>query len=382
MENKRISIDELTGLRGVAALFILLNHTCLLLSKVQQSSISAALNCFGIMGMDLFFILSGFVIHYNYCHKLKEKPVSNIKKFLIARFSRLYPLYFLFIIGFFVYNFFNNFNNSELMSRDIATLPIFLSGTQSWFYSFINKFPVIYCQQNANISWSISTEFALYLFFIPLTLCVFNIKKIKHCFYLLFLMVIFNVIWLHSNMNGNFLVKFLDHFNYGIQDFYPPSTWLIFHSPLARIFQFISGCLISEILIKRKSLQNDKLFKIFQLIIIFGIFLFILFVNNISSEFRHIFSTILLTGLVLSVTLGGNNFLKSKIPVLFGEISYSTYLLHIIFVMVFHYTGSHTISYILNFAGFIICTYVTAYFVYNYYEMPARKKVREFLNIS
>jgi peptidoglycan/LPS O-acetylase OafA/YrhL len=49
--------------------------------------------------MSLFFVLSGFVIQYNYADIfLKERLPSATFKFIVARFARLYPLYVLSII--------------------------------------------------------------------------------------------------------------------------------------------------------------------------------------------------------------------------------------------------------------------------------------------
>src|SRR5215203_4219419 len=49
-------------------------------------------------GMSLFFVLSGFVIHYNYGMFRTDGLVAGGKKFFIARFARLYPLYFVVLI--------------------------------------------------------------------------------------------------------------------------------------------------------------------------------------------------------------------------------------------------------------------------------------------
>ena len=52
-----------------------------------------------ILEMSPFFVLSGFVIQYNYAGIFREERLSfAIRTFLVARFARLYPLYALSII--------------------------------------------------------------------------------------------------------------------------------------------------------------------------------------------------------------------------------------------------------------------------------------------
>ena len=43
--------------------------------------------------MTLFFVLSGFVIHYNYAGLVTGGRLRGIGAFLWARFARLYPLF-------------------------------------------------------------------------------------------------------------------------------------------------------------------------------------------------------------------------------------------------------------------------------------------------
>jgi peptidoglycan/LPS O-acetylase OafA/YrhL len=46
----------------------------------------------GYIGVEFFFILSGFIISYKYAQRITDKTIS-IKKFLVARIARIYPLH-------------------------------------------------------------------------------------------------------------------------------------------------------------------------------------------------------------------------------------------------------------------------------------------------
>jgi peptidoglycan/LPS O-acetylase OafA/YrhL len=60
-------LDPLTGLRGIAAYSVLTAHA--MDSAFSFAGITIFFNfgtCLAYFGMSLFFVLSGFVIHYNY----------------------------------------------------------------------------------------------------------------------------------------------------------------------------------------------------------------------------------------------------------------------------------------------------------------------------
>src|SRR5207249_9141221 len=58
-------IPALTGLRFFAAFFILFAHAVDWLAQFQNSNIRQNFSFVAMYGMPLFFVLSGFVIHYN-----------------------------------------------------------------------------------------------------------------------------------------------------------------------------------------------------------------------------------------------------------------------------------------------------------------------------
>jgi peptidoglycan/LPS O-acetylase OafA/YrhL len=84
-------IRSLTGLRGVAACLVLLYHFTL---AHRSSGIIWSAVHHGYIWVDLFFVLSGFVLSVSH----KEFSVGSITRtaywnYLILRFARLYPLY-------------------------------------------------------------------------------------------------------------------------------------------------------------------------------------------------------------------------------------------------------------------------------------------------
>ncbi|MBV4366782.1 acyltransferase family protein [Erwinia phyllosphaerae] len=86
---------ELEGLRGLASLWVLLGHICIL-ADCHIPLISSP----GI-GVDLFILLSGYLMAKNYIERRDVEPwdhATTIKKFWLRRFFRIAPLYYILLI--------------------------------------------------------------------------------------------------------------------------------------------------------------------------------------------------------------------------------------------------------------------------------------------
>src|SRR5262249_48314624 len=156
----RPDIPALTGLRFVAAFSVLLAHALPKLFPIPEGS--AAPLIYGIFqsaasfGMSLFFVLSGFVIHYNYSEKIDR---DGYTKFFVARFARLYPLYIVCIL----WELTIKFGHSQVSASLWVALPFYLTMTQSWVYIVDEKNAIIFqLGIIASVAWSISTEFFFY----------------------------------------------------------------------------------------------------------------------------------------------------------------------------------------------------------------------------
>lgn len=88
------SIDSLTGLRGVAAIWVFLTHFQLVLATYLEAPaiLSNTLLYNGFRGVDLFFALSGFILTIVHGDDFKEFQYNKFRQFYILRFFRVYPL--------------------------------------------------------------------------------------------------------------------------------------------------------------------------------------------------------------------------------------------------------------------------------------------------
>jgi peptidoglycan/LPS O-acetylase OafA/YrhL len=138
-------IRALTGIRGVAALGVMAFHYWYP-GWIDTSTLSGAACERGYIFVDLFFILSGFVMARAYGHHFTGAfSLTAYKRFLGRRIARVYPLYILLLAIAIALSlpFYDNFS-----TKYVALLGINALLMQSWF----GKFSVV------GTSWSLSTE--------------------------------------------------------------------------------------------------------------------------------------------------------------------------------------------------------------------------------
>src|SRR6266481_2099118 len=103
VEARQDRVPELDGLRGVAILLVLLFHYISLEGPTKTGSWSSFLQRIVIMGwsgVDLFFVLSGFLIG-GILVDARNSP-SYFKTFYARRFFRIIPIYYLWILTYVV----------------------------------------------------------------------------------------------------------------------------------------------------------------------------------------------------------------------------------------------------------------------------------------
>lgn len=83
---RQARLDSLTGLRFFAAFVVLLRHT---IPEIFPAPILAEVSAVGPVGVGLFFVLSGFILTWNW------RPNTGTKRFYIRRAARILPLHVL-----------------------------------------------------------------------------------------------------------------------------------------------------------------------------------------------------------------------------------------------------------------------------------------------
>ena len=88
LNNKKF--PSLDGLRGISIIFVILSHFIFYSEFVAKTNL-------GVIGVEIFFVISGFLIS---TLLLKEQIINggiSLRKFYIRRALRILPVVFLFL---------------------------------------------------------------------------------------------------------------------------------------------------------------------------------------------------------------------------------------------------------------------------------------------
>ena len=160
---KKIQFPGLNGVRFIAALLVIVDHTELFKSYLDYptlwaNSYSAYLGAFGV---SIFFVLSGFLITYLLLEEQQEAPI-RIRHFYYRRILRIWPLYYLIVaLGFFVIphlDFFQVPIYSSDMGDSLHRLLFFVGLAANVAFVYLPTVPF------ANVLWSVAVEEQFYLF--------------------------------------------------------------------------------------------------------------------------------------------------------------------------------------------------------------------------
>jgi len=155
MQQRLTEIRSLTGLRGVAALYVLLFHYFPPSTAASPGHPLTNVLHHGYLAVDLFFILSGFVMAMNYSHMFASGwSKAAYRRFLGRRIARIYPLYLATVIAGFLLVIAGWLRYLHAAPLGVA-LCLNLTMTQVW--GLVPSFD--------SPAWSISAEWAAYLLF-------------------------------------------------------------------------------------------------------------------------------------------------------------------------------------------------------------------------
>ena len=149
-------LDALTGLRGIAAWMVVLYHIRLSLTGLLPGWATGAMGK-GYLAVDLFFMLSGFVLWYNYAERLRQGGKAAAADFFWRRFARIWPLHAVIMAIFMVYALTLTLRGSDITLFPWGQLPLHLALVQNWGMTTRLTWN--------HPAWSISTELAAYLAF-------------------------------------------------------------------------------------------------------------------------------------------------------------------------------------------------------------------------
>ena len=353
---------EIDGLRGISVLAIILFH-----SKIEILGINFS---GGYVGVDIFFVISGFLISSIYMRKIHENTF-NLKDFYFSRAKRILPaLYFMLIASLIVALII--FPPIKLVdfSKSLISVLLFYSNFHflnfsTNYFSFQSDFlPLIH-------TWSLGVEEQFYILF-PISL-IFVLNHSKKIFNSSILILFFtSLIYCQLGGNLNFQSPYIEEeielFN---QPFYGS-----FYSTFGRLWEIALGVLLA--------IYKDKINKIFLKNIPFieylGLLMIILSIIFFDKDIAVPNFFLLIPTIGVSILLVKNNYdnslvykiLTTNFLIFTGLISYSLYLFH---QPILAYSKVFLIQSTLI-SNFIILSiiFLSGYISWRFVETPFRNK--------
>jgi peptidoglycan/LPS O-acetylase OafA/YrhL len=392
-------IPALDGLRGLAAMLVAGAHYMTFENGAPLSELVWTLT--GV-GMTLFFVLSGFVIHYNY-NATVIRP-GGLRFFFVARFARLYPLYILLFLFDFAY--------TGLTARSACGhigapdehwlgLPFYLTLTQSWLYAVICRASLAYQYGPvAAVSWSISVEMFFYLAYVVAAMLIARRKwsprdgivmaAVAFC-----LTVIYFLLCNHYQEDINRIGLALFGPAASTDNGYENSLmrWLIYFNPVARLSEFLAGLAAAHLYMAQRptvfSASRASTVTLAALLTVVMIHLWLYgVVAYHSSLIGRTASTLYAPLVAMTVYLMArydtpwSRLFSRGIPVRLGKVSYSMYLLHEIIPSAFKRLGLMTTDIAgawVTWAGSLLLLALISLASYAVIERPARTWLRALL---
>lgn len=335
-------IQSLQSLRGIFALLIFIHHW----RDAINFSFGAS---FGDAGVVFFFILSGYVMCQGFSDKALRADFS-FKHFFLRRLWRLYPLYLLTMT--YVAVLYHGLWPGRVLLCDLFCVQTFIP------YKFY------YFSCNA-VAWCIPAFLAAYLIF-PAANRLMRTKPLIFKRLLICTIAVYVPIVL-----------------FGLTDYW--AQRLLYVNPLLRLIDFVIGMYVWNMSTQSTEIRDiaARCLPLSILLVAAAMMLFGYLPERIQVAMMW---WIPIGTLVMSAAAADNTssfavrILRLRLPVKFGNISFSFYMLHfpiIITITAFVYkiTGETELSFYLTAPALIICV-ATAYLCHRFFE----KSVTKFLD--
>ena len=358
--NKSKYLPSIDSLRALAVLAVIIYH-------VDVNYLPG-----GFLGVDLFFVLSGYLISSLIIKEFRKTGTVNLYNFYIRRARRLLPaVYFMITVGLVVMVLFN-----EVLLRKSHLDAIFgYIYSSNWWYIFhkLDYFDSFGAQSPFKHLWSLAIEEQFYMIFPLLFLLVNGKKKSKDGTYKLnknFLYVIVGLI----------LVSLIAH----ILLFDINNISRIYFGTDTRAFSLLVG-VVGAILYPMERLhskvtpQQNMIYSVVSLVSIATLITVMIYTSEYNALlYRGGFLLVAILGLIVIISSGKQHTLMSKLlsfkPIVFiGKISYSLYLWHfpiLVLTTPVSEIGNPNIFFVIL---RIVLTFAIAIVSYVFVETPIRK---------
>ncbi|HYI41437.1 MAG TPA: acyltransferase [Allosphingosinicella sp.] len=340
-------LPALTGIRGLAAWFVVLYHIRSGAVSYVPAEASWALSK-GYLAVDLFFMLSGFVLWLNYSDRLRRDGFAAVPGYLARRVARIWPLH-LFILALTLIYALLVAATGELNTVHYpwAELPLHVLLIHNWGFTGGLAWN--------DPSWSISGEAAAYLLF-PLIALAVDWRRLSPAWAVGALLLLALLLSAVMGWNGAFILD-RDIPRFGL---------------LRALTEFTMGTIICALWRRWCSVPGVAA------ALAGGLVAAALLLGFAAGAPETLVVPLFLAGLLLALASTadrpGNPLAARPIHYL-GEISYSTYLVHfllyIVFKILFVEDPANVPPALIGL--FLVLTFIASVALYHGVERPAQK---------
>lgn len=320
----------------------------------------------GFVGVDIFFVISGFLITSLIQKEIIVSHTFSFKKFYIRRAKRLLPA---FLVTLFFTTLFAILilSPTHLQRFSGALISSLLSISNFYFWLENDYFDVASSFKPLLHTWSLAIEEQFYLLW-PISIVL--LMKIRKKIYIIFFIIIIGLFSIYLNSifvdsNINFITQMFPLIS-------KDGNATIFYLLPFRFFEFLLGAILVWIPMK----QNYKYF--YDILFLIGLICIgysILYFDK-KIIFPSYFALIPTFGTALLIYSGYKSKFKfiitNKFMVKIGLISYSLYLIHWPIIVFINYLYDE-IS-LFNKLFIIFISILLAFVSYKFIEQPFRKK--------
>ena len=339
-------LDALTGVRGIAAWAVVFFHIRLSLAAFLPGAVITILSK-GYLAVDLFFVLSGFVIWLTYGDRLAEGGWRTAPPFFRRRIARIYPLHIVVLA----------LTAGLALSLQAAgrpnadqfpwpLLPLNMALMHNWGFTGRLAWN--------DPSWSISAEWAAYLL-LPLAAPAIAWRGWTP------VRAGLAIFGLGSGLYGWMAVHGVPTLGIDVPRF-----------GLVRcLFEFVMGALMCRIW---RSTDNRRLTMGSASALIVTIMLYSM---GLPETLCAPLGCVTLVGLLAATSGARGNVFETRALVWLGEISYSTYLIHFVLWIVFKLLFVHDLRAVppLLILAYLTTTLAASALLYHLVEQPGRRWV-------
>ncbi|MEP6610793.1 MAG: acyltransferase [Mucilaginibacter sp.] len=340
---------SLNGLRGAAIIMVVFSHLALSWYKWYVVFFD------GGLGVNIFFVLSGFLITSLCLKEQKTTGTLSLKSFYIRRMLRIFPVAYLYLAVLFVLDVIFHLQ-----------IPVFQYLGAMFYVMDLSYFRRNHFTPEVSHYWSLSVEEQFYIVF------PFILKRSRRAFYyaVLFIVLVLPLLC-------------------GLQELFKPlneGVFYLFTHILVKFQSIATGCLLA-ILAFNKQLDYKWLFRYKVVINILAIFLLFYLGYDTFYSFKSVCVNLIiaaLTGYIIVSNMVPSRdwifrILNSSVLSIVGILSYSIY----IWQQLFTFGSAKLPKYMVTFPGniiFIVVISSLSYFFYEKYFLTLKSKFSRLRN--